>query len=518
MKNLVEVINEHFDNKYTFLKLLDIIYDREIMLCQITFLYPFYMDKIEDESKVEIEDFIQKFFSLNASLKIKYKKSFLDEKLIKADTIKFFVENKKALVPYIEESNISSININQDVNVCISLNQDVLALIDEYELINELKTFLSKLYIANFNIELKQSEEKLPDELPKQDVQQTRAKVKRYNVEIVKRLVGDDIIPMPEFIGKNKSPKVSVILAGIISSINQKKFILKKGKYAGKEKSLFTFNLRDSSGVIDCVYFCPKTYEKALNGLQEGDFILLLGDIKIGLTNKLTYYIKKMSYATMTKEDVNNILNDNPLENHKQIIFPEIITNSMQTNLFDVKSCYDDYIMNNKFVVFDLETTGLDFETSEIIEIGAVKIENGEIKERFSSFAKPKYPIPLEAQKINNITNEMVEFAPKIEDIVIDFYNWSKGCIISGYNIVGFDMKFLTKVASKIGLKFDNEIIDTMIVVRQSKLRTTNYKLTTVAKTLGIDLTDAHRAYNDAHATAKVLMELHKLKKNKNKS
>ena len=213
MKNLVEVINEHFDNKYTFLKLLDIIYDREIMLCQITFLYPFYMDKIEDESKVEIEDFIQKFFSLNASLKIKYKKSFLDEKLIKADTIKFFVENKKALVPYIEESNISSININQDVNVCISLNQDVLALIDEYELINELKTFLSKLYIANFNIELKQSEEKLPDELPKQDVQQTRAKVKRYNVEIVKRLVGDDIIPMPEYICKNKSPKFLFILA-----------------------------------------------------------------------------------------------------------------------------------------------------------------------------------------------------------------------------------------------------------------------------------------------------------------
>ena len=111
----------------------------------------------------------------------------------------------------------------------------------------------------------------------------------------------------------------------------------------------------------------------------------------------------------------------------------------------------------------------------------------------------------------------MVEFAPKIEDVIIDFYNWSRGCIISGYNIVGFDMKFLTKVASKIGLKFDNEIIDTMIVVRQSKLRTTNYKLTTVAKALGIDLTDAHRAYNDAHATAKVLMELHKLKKNKNK-
>ena len=518
MKNLVEIINEHFNNKYNYLKLLDIIYDRENMLCQITFLYPYQIEKIEDEDRSEIEKFIQEFFHINATIKIKYKKSFLDEKLIKADTIKFFIENKKALMPYIEESNISSTNHEQDVDVSIHLNQDILALIDEAELKNELKTFLSKLYIADFNIELKQTEDKLPDEIIAQDIQVSRAKVKRYKVEVIKKVVGDDIIPMPEFIGENKVPKVSVILAGLISNINQKKFILKKGKNAGKEKSLFTFNLRDSSGVIDCVYFCPKTHENALNALQDGDFLLLVGDLKVGLTNKLTYYIRKISYATMTKEVLSDVTSDNPLKNHKQIIFPETITNSTQTNLFEVKSSYDDYIMNNKFVVFDLETTGLDFETSEIIEIGAVKIENGEIKERFSSFAKPKFPIPLEAQKINNITNEMVEFAPKIEDVIIDFYNWSKDCIISGYNIVGFDMKFLTKVASKIGLNFDNEIIDTMIVVRQSKLRTTNYKLTTVAKALGIDLTDAHRAYNDAHATAKVLMELHKLKKNKNKS
>ena len=302
-------------------------------------------------------------------------------------------------MPYIEESNISSTNHEQDVDVVINLNQDILALIDEAELRNELKTFLSKLYIADFNIELNQTEDKLPDEIIAQDIQISRVKVKRYKVEVIKKVVGDDIIPMPEFIGENKVPKVSVILAGLISNINQKKFIIKKGKNAGKEKSLFTFNLRDSTGVIDCVYFCPKTHENALNALQEGDFLLLVGDLKVGLTNKLTYYIRKISYATMTKEVLSDVTSDNPLENHKQIIFPETITNSTQTNLFEVKSSYDDYIMNNKFVVFDLETTGLDFETSEIIEIGAVKIENGEIKERFSSFAKPKFPIPLEAQK-----------------------------------------------------------------------------------------------------------------------
>lgn len=236
MKNLVEIINEHFNNKYNYLKLLDIIYDRENMLCQITFLYPYQIEKIEDEDRSEIEKYIQEFFSINATIKIKYKKSFLDEKLIKADTIKFFIENKKAIMPYIEESNISSTFHEQNVDVSINLNQDILALIDEAELRNELKTFLSKLYIADFNIELKQTEDNLPDEIIAQDIQVSRAKVKRYKVEVIKKVVGDDIIPMPEFIGENKVPKVSVILAGLISNINQKKFIIKKGKNAGKEK------------------------------------------------------------------------------------------------------------------------------------------------------------------------------------------------------------------------------------------------------------------------------------------
>ena len=76
-----------------------------------------------------------------------------------------------------------------------------------------------------------------------------------------------------------------------------------------------------------------------------------------------------------------------------------------------------------------------------------------------------------------------------------------------------FDLKFIRKVAEKIGVTFDNEIIDALIVARQSGLRLGNFKLGTVVKALGLTLVDAHRAYNDAHATALVLMELNKSKK-----
>ena len=123
-----------------------------------------------------------------------------------------------------------------------------------------------------------------------------------------------------------------------------------------------------------------------------------------------------------------------------------------------------------------------------------------------------QFSIPDEVQELTHITNEMVSNAPRIEDVIYDFYEWSKDCFISGYNIIGFDLKFVKKVADTIGIKFNNDIIDAFIVAKQSKLKASNYKLGTVVKALGLTLNDAHRAYNDAFATAQVLLELNKLK------
>ena len=80
--------------------------------------------------------------------------------------------------------------------------------------------------------------------------------------------------------------------------------------------------------------------------------------------------------------------------------------------------------------------------------------------------------------------------------------------MISGYNNTEFDNKFLRKAAQKAGVKFNNDNIDVFQIARVSRLNTHNLKLGTVAAALGVDLTGAHRAYNDAIATAKVLLKL----------
>lgn len=511
MIDLVETLNKEFNGKYNYLKFLNVVFEKSISLCTVTFLYPYDIDKIENGDQKEIQDYIQKLFSLNASVKVKFRKSYLDEKLIKYEVVEFFKNHKKGLIPYISDENITSSHEDKQVLLKIKLNSDVLGLIDEIELKNQIKEYLERLFIAAVSVDICENEETLPDEVECDDIIPVGNKARRYKVTIEKKIIGKDIVPMPEYIIDNKRPKQSVILSGVLSNKNKKTFTIKKGKRAGEEKSLYTFTLKDAEGEIECIYFASKTHEKDLENLDELSMILCVGDINVGLSGKLTYYIRKIFLCSPFVDEKSEEKDEVILKGHKQVVFPDILPRSLQPNIFDVKPNYNDLISNNNIVVFDIETTGLDPETCEITEIGAVKIEKGEVTERFSSFARTKEPIPIEVQNLTHITNEMLVGAPKIEDVICDFYNWSKGCVISGYNIIGFDMKFIRKVAERIGLNFDNQIVDTIVVARQSKLRTTNYKLGTVVKALGLELVDAHRAFNDAYATAQVLLELSKI-------
>lgn len=263
-------------------------------------------------------------------------------------------------------------------------------------------------------------------------------------------------------------------------------------------------------GTIECVYFCPKAHEKILESLEQLMMISCLGDVKVGLSGKLTYYIKKMAFVSPIEKVIESVEEETFV--HKKTVFPEIIPRETQTNLFEEKAKYNDFIMKNNIVVFDLETTGTDTNVCEITEIGAVKIVNGEITERFVSFTKTKEPIPELIQGLTGITDEMIKDAPRPEDVIYDFYEWSKGCILSGYNLIAFDLKILKRYADKINVKFTNDVIDTFIVARQAPIKPSKYKLEVVVKYLGLTLVNAHRAYADAYATAQVLMELNKLK------
>ena len=218
--------------------------------------------------------------------------------------------------------------------------------------------------------------------------------------------------------------------------------------------------------------------------------------------------VDKLSLATKDIEIEEKPKQETKKKKTKNVVEIENITTLRQVDMFGSKVEYNDTINGKTYVVFDIETTGLDVSSDEITEIGAVKIVDGQIKEKFASFVKPTKSIPKEVTELTGITNEMVEDAPDAEFVLQEFYEFSKDAILCGHNIIGFDLKIVKRMGNEYGIDFDNEVLDTLNLARVSHLLVSNFKLGTIVKYLGLTLEGAHRAWNDAYATAEVLLKL----------
>ena len=162
------------------------------------------------------------------------------------------------------------------------------------------------------------------------------------------------------------------------------------------------------------------------------------------------------------------------------------------------------------FVVFDLETTGFSALVDKVIEIGAVKIRNGEIVDRFSTFVNPKVPISFRIENLTGISDQMVMGSKTIEEILPEFLEFCEGCVMVAHN-AEFDMSFIINNAERQGLEFSPSYIDTVLLSQFLIPALHNYKLDTLTKHLNVVLDNHHRAVDDAEATAHIFLKLIKM-------
>lgn len=163
--------------------------------------------------------------------------------------------------------------------------------------------------------------------------------------------------------------------------------------------------------------------------------------------------------------------------------------------------------LDDTFVVFDIETTGLSKETESITEIGAVKVVDGKIIDRFSTFVNPERPIPTEITKLTGITNEMVADAPVITEILPKFLEFCQDAVLVAHN-ANFDTGFIRLNAErKCGIEVKNTVLDTLELSRALLPELKKHKLDIVCEQLGVSLEGHHRAVNDAEATAEVFLK-----------
>ena len=107
----------------------------------------------------------------------------------------------------------------------------------------------------------------------------------------------------------------------------------------------------------------------------------------------------------------------------------------------------------SNYIVFDLETTGLS-RSDEIIEIGALKVQDGEVKDTFATLVRPRCPIQPAASMVNGITDSMVRNSPYIEEVLPEFFGFAGELLVIGHNIKTFDIPFIRRFAGREGAFF----------------------------------------------------------------
>lgn len=163
--------------------------------------------------------------------------------------------------------------------------------------------------------------------------------------------------------------------------------------------------------------------------------------------------------------------------------------------------------LDSEYVVFDIETTGLSKKHNKIIEIGAVKVKDGEVVDTFSEFINPGVPIPYQIEQLTSINDDMVKDAPMFDVIVPRFVEFCGDDIVVAHN-ASFDTGFVRMNAEELGLKFDNTVLDTMTLSHILLPELGKFTLDRVCKELKVVNAHHHRAIDDAEATAKVFFKL----------
>ena len=392
-------------------------------------------------------------------------------------------------------------------------------------------TYLKNLYEDyDFNCELssaevfKEDEEKILKENYR-EVEVDSASLRKIEFKDVIMLIGEDISGSADYIKDKVAPEKSVTLCGKITSI--KSYVMKKKlKDDGEQKpaseqpeddkpayerKFYKFELADFTGQITCVCFSNKDTQAKAEKLEVGSVVAVVGNIEDdSYSGGICMKVSSLGYCTLPEKQEEVIVyhEEKPFY---EFVEPQPVVMYAQDNLlnFAEEKKVPAYLAGKTFVCYDFETTGLHFEAGDrIIEIGAVKIVDGKITEKFMSYVNPEMPIPPESSKISGIVDDDVKDAPKDFQVLQDFYKFTRGSIIIGYNNINFDNVFLIGQGKKCRWNFDNETDDVYRFAQKYVHGVRNYRLGTVAEKLGVTLDNAHRAVYDALATAEVFLKI----------
>ncbi|HSG52347.1 MAG TPA: exonuclease domain-containing protein, partial [Rheinheimera sp.] len=159
---------------------------------------------------------------------------------------------------------------------------------------------------------------------------------------------------------------------------------------------------------------------------------------------------------------------------------------------------------NRIYVVLDVETTGGKAGTDRITEIGALKVQSGEVIDTFSTLLNPQRHIPAFITRLTGISNSMVSAAPTFADIADKLSVFLQGAVFVAHN-AKFDYSFIRAEFARCELPFDMPQLCTVVNMRRYYPGLKSYSLGNLCQHFDIQLTNHHRALADATATVELL-------------
>ena len=488
------------NNDVNNLKLGEVVFEKSKNQLNLTFLceelnYDDFLSK-----KNVIENLVKKYVgNLDINYNIKIIKAFLDEERLNSVIKNYLKSHFVACYYSLKEINSKQTDNSFNISLSLTLTESETQTIKQ-----KILEYLNSLYFYNFEISTNifECEQKNLDEHKNEILNNLLEPIliNKMKVNKVENIIGEiqdtSCYPFEYY----KNPEENICLCGHLEKIEEIEFTKKDGQTKGIRYALIVKCL---DKVFNASFFPSKKNLEIAKTIVNGIDIIMQGSLD-NFNNNLSFKVKSIAKCEICeyekpKKEINREYND------YRFIHPTEYVEINQANLFD-NFVQKEYLQNNEFVVFDLETTGLDYKTNKVTEIGAVKIKNGRIVETFSGFVNPMQKISKEITRITGITDEMVKDAPQLEDILPDFYKFTKNAILVGQNIQ-FDFGFIDYYSRRIDYVFSNKMEDTLNIAKKH-IFLRNYKLKTISEALNVPLINAHRAINDALATAKVFIKL----------
>ena len=341
--------------------------------------------------------------------------------------------------------------------------------------------------------------------------------------------VEGEIVPMDQILDEMGE----ITIRGKVLSVEEREI--------RNEKTIVSFFITDFTDTMKCKMFCPnEELPNIREGVKKGAFLLVRGlcamdsfdkDLTISiksLQKTKDFTVTRMDHSAKKRVELHCHTKMSDMDGVSDVIdivkraykwgHPAIAITDHGVDFFKVICGCEIYLVDDlknivvnpkgqslmdSFVVFDIETTGFSSVTNHIIEIGAVKVENGKIVDRFSTYVNPQEPIPYRITKLTTITDADVMDAPTIDQVLPEFFAFCEGCVLVAHN-ASFDTGFIKENARKLELPYAYTHVDTLAMARVLLPQLAKFTLDHVAKTVGVSLENHHRAVDDAEATAEI--------------